>query len=136
MSDPTRPDEKPPGSPTPGGTGTRGTVGVYDRPASADRPSRLPKIITAIIVVVMLIATWLFWPKSAAAALRPAPAPAAAVSVSGPWPSGTPGPTPPGAHALPAATQPDAAGRRADPAGVSLPSTMRGATRPRIGVAT
>lgn len=68
MSTPPGPDGKPAASPAPADPPRRGTVGVYDRPASADRPSRLPKIITAIVVVLMLVVTWLFWPKSAAAA--------------------------------------------------------------------
>lgn len=61
-------------------TGTRagspGTVGVYDRPESADKPSMLPKIITAAIVVAMLVLTYLFWPKSTAPSTRDAAPPA------------------------------------------------------------
>lgn len=68
MSAPSGPDGKPGGSPAAGDAGKRSTVGVYDRPESADRPSMLPKIITAVIVVLMLVLTWLFWPKAAAAA--------------------------------------------------------------------
>ena len=61
MSDHDSPGSKPPDPP--GGTaGKRSTVGVYDRPAKADRPPMLPKIITAIIVILALILTFLFWP--------------------------------------------------------------------------
>lgn len=63
MSTPTPPGSKPPE--TPGGSGPtkRGTVGVYDRPASADRAPLLPKIITAILVLLALVLGYLFWPR-------------------------------------------------------------------------
>lgn len=70
MSAPNQPDNKPAGSPASGEANKRSTVGVYDRPAAADRPNRLPQIITAVIVVLMLVLTWLFWPRAAAASVR------------------------------------------------------------------
>lgn len=61
MSDRSGPGSEPPDSP--GGSPTkRGTVGVYDRPASADRAPMLPKIIAAILVILALILTFVFWP--------------------------------------------------------------------------
>ena len=60
MSDRTRPEDKPAAPDT--DTGKRSTVGVYDRPAKADRPPVLPKIIAALLALVMLVLTYLFWP--------------------------------------------------------------------------
>lgn len=64
----------------------------------------LPKIITAVIVVLMLVLTWMFWPRSAGAAAQAPQAacseqPADAAGASAQAPIGT------GHAPLPAAPQ-------------------------------
>lgn len=97
---------KPPDAPASGSGSTRGTVGVYDRPASADKPSALPKVITAVIVVAMLVLTYLFWPKSTAPSSQDMVSPAATTNAPANTtasPAGTGAPTGPAPGAGPAA---------------------------------
>lgn len=51
------PDQQSPDKP-------RGTVGVYDRPASADRKPILPIVIAVVVSGAIGVASWLmFWPQ-------------------------------------------------------------------------
>ncbi|MEO5700909.1 MAG: hypothetical protein ABIS17_08680 [Casimicrobiaceae bacterium] len=42
----------------PGSTENRRTVGVYDRPTSADRPKARPFAIAAIVIVLVVVAIY------------------------------------------------------------------------------
>ena len=51
------PEQQPAGKP-------RGTVGVYDRPAGADRKPILPIVIAVVVSGAIGVASWLmFWPQ-------------------------------------------------------------------------